>query len=341
MQEKINCTLRWVKGHQDDNKPDGKLGCDAKINQAMDLLAKEECKEGHITEMQPYEGSGTMLRIKGKWITTNYREHIILEAIMSKHHQKFFLGKYTGDNGRILKSIDDYDQISWQGIGNTRKVLTARKNVRIMKLLNGWLNTGIQKGLFRQTREYPCCGAAEETTAHMFQCREPTMKETRDTSFKTLKKYYHQHDIPAIAYVPLAKLLWLSSKKNTMAIKESVSPIVRTAVESQTSLGIDFTLLGYLSEEWYSALMTINSDKAQQHLRHLHLGIWQILFIAIWEQRNIFLHGKDSISMKYELEKLTMELHEWKQVAGTPLGYQQTYLINYSNDEITQWKQQQ
>ena len=105
--------------------------------------------------------------------------------------------------------------------------------------------------------------------------------ETRATSFKTLEKYYHQHNIPAITYVPLVKLLWLSSNKNTMTMKESVSPAVRTAIESQISLGIDFTLPGYLSKEWYNALMTINGGKAEQHLRHLHIGIWRIQFTAV------------------------------------------------------------
>ena len=84
--------------------------------------------------------------------------------------------------------------------------------------------------------------------------------------------------------------------------------------------------------------MQINSDKAEQYLRHLHLGIWRILFTAVWEQRNIFLHGKDSISMKYEREKLTTELRKWKWVAGSRLGYQQMYLVDYINDDITQWK---
>jgi len=80
--------------------------------------------------------------------------------------------------------------------------------------------------------------------------------------------------------------------------------------------------------------MKINSDKAEQYLRHLHLGIWRIPFTAVWEQRNIFLHGKDSISMKY----VATELREWKQAAGSRLGYQQMYLVDYSNDDITQWK---
>jgi len=84
--------------------------------------------------------------------------------------------------------------------------------------------------------------------------------------------------------------------------------------------------------------MKINSDKAEQHLHNLHLDIWRILSTAIWEQRNIFLHGKDIISMKYEREKLTTELREWRQVAALRLGYQQMYLVDYSNDKITQWK---
>jgi len=147
----INYTLRWVKGHQDNDKPNNELDCDVKINQAIDLMAKEECKEGHTTEIQPYEGSGAMLRINGKWITTSCHEHI-LEAVMSKRHQQFFQNKYNGEGGWISKSQEDYNKISWQGIDIARKTLTTREHVRIMKLLNGWLDTGRQKGLFGQTR---------------------------------------------------------------------------------------------------------------------------------------------------------------------------------------------
>jgi len=148
------------------------------------------------------------------------------------------------------------------------------------------------------------------------------MKEVWAIAFRTLEKYYHQQNIPAIAYVLLVKLLRLSSNKKTMEPRELVTPIIRTAVESQISLGTDFTLLGYLSEEWYNALMICNSDKAEQNVHHLHLGICLILFTSIWEQRNTFVHGKDSMTMKYEREQLETELQEWKRVAGTRVGHQ-------------------
>jgi len=56
----------------------------------------------------------------------------------------------------------------------------------------------------------------------MFQYREPTMKKVWATAFKILEKYYHQHNIPAIADVPLVKPLWLLSNKTTMEMSESV-----------------------------------------------------------------------------------------------------------------------
>jgi len=40
--------------------------------------------------------------------------------------------------------------------------------------------------------------------------------------------------------------------------------------------------------------------------------------------------------MKYEREQLETELQEWKRVAGTRLGYQQMYLVGYSNEKISQ-----
>jgi len=60
--------------------------------------------------------------------------------------------------------------------------------------------------------------------------------------------------------------------------------------------------------------MTINSHKVKQHLHHIHIGIWKILFGLIWEQQNIFIHGKDSITMEYEHTQLENELIKWQRV---------------------------
>ena len=84
--------------------------------------------------------------------------------------------------------------------------------------------------------------------------------------------------------------------------------------------------------------MKLDSNKATQQQCHLYLGLWKILFVEIWEQSNAFIHGKDSMSMKYEQTQLVNKPHEWIMVANGRLGHSQQYLANYSYEEIPAWK---
>jgi len=68
-----------------------------------------------------------------------------------------------------------------------------------------------------------------------------------------------------------------------MQVKGPVSHLVQEAVNRQCMLGRDFILQGYLTNDWYKGRMKHDSDKATQCLHHLYLGLWRILFGAIWE----------------------------------------------------------
>ena len=76
----------------------------------LDIRAKESQVHGSKYAPKPYAGSGAMLMINGKWVTSNY-ETQIQEAIMKPRHLKFFLKKYK------TKTEDDYNGIFWKGIG--------------------------------------------------------------------------------------------------------------------------------------------------------------------------------------------------------------------------------
>ncbi|KAL7533446.1 hypothetical protein ACHAXR_008970 [Thalassiosira sp. AJA248-18] len=177
--------LQWIKGHHDDDKAQTDLSDEAQLNVEMDDLSKHERVHGTITHHDPYPGTGAMLIINGQWVTTNYKDQI-QAAIMRPKHIEFFLNK-----------IDDYNSIYWRGIGNARDQLSDHINIRVMKYVNGWLNTGRQKGIFGHSPKCPGCGWHEETQLHMMQCTHPQTIRAREEAFSTLTKYYHQHKIPA------------------------------------------------------------------------------------------------------------------------------------------------
>jgi len=114
-------------------------------------------------------------------------------------------------------------------------------------------------------------------------------------------------------------------------------PALLTAVTSQQALGDDFILRGYLTQDWISALLLYTRDKPDQKLKHIYLGIWTILFEAIWETRNTIKHGGNTIVHAHEREALLSDISEWRRNRYNCLSNGQQYLLDYPHEETQQW----
>ena len=153
--------LQWVRAHQDDGKKKEDLPPEeVQLNIEYDERSKEFRVHDEVTYKTAYEGSGAMLIINNKWVTTKYKLQI-QEASTLKAHKAFFLKKYQS------KTLDDYNSIYWRGIGMARRNLTLKEDTNLTKHMNGWLNTGKQKGHFGHASECPGCGWHEETQLHI------------------------------------------------------------------------------------------------------------------------------------------------------------------------------
>ena len=236
---------------------------------------------------------------------------------MDQPHRDFFLEKYKD------KTIADYDSIYWRGIGMARKSMTDNENINLTKFMNGWLNSGRQKGLFGQLSECPCCGWHEETQLHMFQCNNPEVKRNRKRAITLLEKYYHQHRIPATVYVPFIRVKAACEGVEVVWVNQT-TPSTMAAIQTQQRLGPDFLLRGLLTKEWLAAIV-----RPEQRFKQLYIGLWRTVFASVWEKRNSISHSDDSTVTKLEREQLMTELCE--------LGATQQYLIDYSVESIKQW----
>jgi hypothetical protein len=83
----------WVKGHTDKNIPYEKLPHQNQVNVDVDHSSGNERKSGQVVNDEPYEGSGAMLILNGKWVTTEYKAQI-LNAITEPAHRKYFANKF-------------------------------------------------------------------------------------------------------------------------------------------------------------------------------------------------------------------------------------------------------
>jgi hypothetical protein len=106
-------------------------------------------KKTWTTHIRPYDGSGAMLIINGKWVTTEYKTQI-QTAIMKPKHRAYFQKKFKHADKTV------YDNIAWKIIGQARHNLTHELNSRLSKYMYNWLNTGHQKELFGEDGTCPC-----------------------------------------------------------------------------------------------------------------------------------------------------------------------------------------
>ena len=323
--------LGWIKAHQDDQTKEEDRLPEVQMNCDLDGEAKEERTDGAIQYDKPYEGSGAMLIINNKWVTSKYALQI-QEASTLKAHQDFFLDKYPN------KSLDDYHSIYWRGIGIARKQLTLKEDITVTKFMNGWLNTGRQKGLFGDVSECPACGWHEETQLHMYECTQSAATEARNNAIKLMTTYYHEKQVPALVYVPFIKMIRNICDVNLdEAIHQQQPPTVQAAIQAQQKLGGEFMLRGYLVPEWLEAIKQYDKDKPEQRLTHLYLGLWRTLLATVWEQRNKTAHNDDNIVTKIERQQFTRELLEWKREKHTRLSATQHYLVGYSVQTMVTW----
>ncbi len=263
----IDFHAMWVRGHQDRTTPPEELNDATRLNIDCDRDANEARLYDPIHLEGPYAGSGAMIKIDGRWITTKYREQLQLASIRRKHI-KFFLKKYEKQH----KTITDYNNIHWKAIGDARRTCSPVKNIRIAKFMNGWLNSGRQKGLFGKCPQCPACGWHEETQLHMYQCSHPEVKSSQRATFKLLERYYHQHHVPPAVYIPFTKLCWKICNKEPHVIHDPLTQTVNTAINKQLQLGTEFMLRGYLVPEWSQAIIERNPPNIQSSINHLYLG---------------------------------------------------------------------
>ena len=89
--------LRREKGHKEKGKKYEDISKAAQLNVDLDLLAEKTRLYHPIVPLIPYPGSGAILTINGKQVTTNYKS-CIKNAVMEPINKEYFLEKYKKHN---------------------------------------------------------------------------------------------------------------------------------------------------------------------------------------------------------------------------------------------------
>ena len=97
----------------------------------------------------PYEGSRAMIKINGKWITLNLKEHILYASHTPK------VSKYY--NKRFKWQDETFDTVYWTSIKRVRTKMQLHKSHQEIKIMCGWLPTNKMRGYITGIRGCPGC----------------------------------------------------------------------------------------------------------------------------------------------------------------------------------------
>ena len=187
-------TEEEITGQESDDD-EGKKD-EALMNQACDLHAGETTAAildggsppGALLLDLPYEGSKAMLKIKGKWISTKYKETI------QRAHQREAMKKYC--QKRYNWSDEIFASIDNKAIGRARKGFKHSWKVRTSKLMHGWLPVNHVRARITGIAHCPGCCCKDETIEHMYKCPNERMVETKQSALKQARKLIASTGVP-------------------------------------------------------------------------------------------------------------------------------------------------
>jgi hypothetical protein len=211
------------------------------VNVDVDHSSGHEWKYGPIVHGEPYDGSGDMLIINEKWVTTDYKAQI-LNAITEPAHRKYFAHKFKHTDSQKI-----YDDIAWKFIGTARRNLKHEVNSRISKYMYDWLNTGKQKDLFNKDGTCPCCGTELETQLHMFQCNNPDIVRARSKCLTTFLQHMQTKHIPPDIIEAIIKITSATFEQRKPKLDYTI-PAIRNAIEHQEMIGFELLTPGFFNQ---------------------------------------------------------------------------------------------
>jgi hypothetical protein len=324
-------TLTWMRGHSDDTTKYDNLTCKQRTQVDTDKLAKHSRTNDQVTFQTPHPGSKAMLIIDNKWITTAYHEQIH-EAVVGKTYKKYFMGRHP----HITNA--DYNTINFRGIGIARKRQSHTHTSRITKYMNGWLNVGHQKQKMGRDGQCPCCGAQDETQMHLFHCQNADMKRAKTIAIRAMSEHLISKGLPTKILQPFLALVkhFLLNTTSPQSIANEF-PHLKTTLLQQERIGPEATLRGYLCKGWLHDIQRYTNTQVDRKCKSMFIGLWDYLFMPIWEQRNNILHIPDNIVTTTEHNMLNDELLDWKRHKRERFHHTQYHLTEYDADEICKW----
>jgi hypothetical protein len=310
-------TLVHVKSHQDEAKETKTITFDAQLNIIADALATQQ-RDNMQKPVTKVQGDHCHLVIKDRFITRDSQRWLLQKAgeipIQSYYQKKY------GWTSSVFNSIH------WE---MQHKVLLKYKlsdQRRLLKFAHDWLpsNHRLYREGQEQTPACRLCGALEETSDHILECRLPCQHEIRNKISDFLWRdngNFGNSELNNIIEIALSESI---HNKEWKPVMSAISPELLPCIRQQNKIGWYHLYKGRMAqamirvmEEHYRAL---NADAkkytGERWGKMLITNIWNMV-LQLWEKRNEIIHGKkfqeEQRTDRQRLQHKVQKLYEMRE----------------------------
>ena len=318
----IKIEIRWVKGHQDENRFGEKIHGPFKKEVMMNIQVDKFARRG----MEMGVGKTTIKPVLSTEVIALYTKNEVQITNLRKYIVRTKNGKELEQFLKDKKGWDDeiFNDVEWEGIESLLKSAGPNRRTRLVQLLHNWQNVGAQKGRFRDSRlrldsdnplnpteeEVDCHKCQEgcdevESNLHYLECPTTHSRERRLVGIKKviqrLKKLRTYEGITSlVGYI----LKCICNREEmvfdweTLNHDGDMSLII--SLQGQEKIGWTSLCQGYYHKGW-----AITQSKYYRRLgsntRTLNIRRWKKMFSTImtdysldcWKERNETIHGKE------------------------------------------------
>ena len=280
-----------VRGHQDDTMKFADLTPKAQANVIADQEAKKELRAFNT----PHETWCTTHSHGQSWAISCNGERIngvLEERLRELTQEREALNWWFTKLSIPPSNFQDIDTVVYKKF---RKDTPRKYRIWSIKMAADLLPTMNNMYKRRQSPSHvcPCCGSANESSYHLFQCREIEMKKTFNESIDGVSTYLSTTTSAEIRQGILTLLEHLRINRTPPAHPPSE---VTTAVAKQFIIGIRATLNGMWCAEWIEVQQLFNRRSRSRccprlWLVNLTLHLQRAMY-NLWNTRNDAVHKK-------------------------------------------------
>ena len=297
-------THEHVLGHQDNSIEYQDLPVEAQANVIADIAAKKEL-QAFNTPVETWNTSHShgqcwVVSCKGETINgileerlrESTQEKIALDWWMRKFNVPFNLtGEIDVPTYKRFRTHTPRNRNTW-AIKYAADLLPTKKNMTRRK--------------HSEEHTCPSCGAANEDSDHLFQCRGAEMKRTFREKIDEIKAFLHS---TTNAETMRGILTLVENLRHNRDFVEHPSTEVMCAVHKQYKIGLRGTLNGMWHIDW----ITIQKNVFRRTGSHCCPRVWlsnlsllfQQMMFSLWTCRNEAIHNiESSTHNKHEHEKI-------------------------------------